>query len=60
MDEIWYVYSWRYSDNQHTLYHEACFSKEEATNLYNEILDRGEDWDAMVSREPPESFDDIW
>ena len=57
--ETWFVYSWRYDDPQHVLFHEQCNSREEAIALYNEIMDRGENWDAYVSQEPPDKID-LW
>jgi len=59
-NEKWYVYSWNYN-NPSVLYHEMAYSKEEALLMVNEIMDRGDDWDAYASTEKPERIEhDIW
>ena len=58
-ERIWYVYSWNY-DNPSNLLYEAWYSKERAMQEVDEILSRGDDWDAYASPEPPDEIVPTW
>ena len=57
MGETWHVYYWRIPDPG-SVGHESFATYEEAAKFYDEIMERGYDWDAYITTDPLEFFND--
>lgn len=51
-NDVWYVYYWRI-DDPGVVAQESFATYEEAAKFYDEIMERGPNWDAYIAQEDP-------